>query len=135
VSVSWVNNPTAPYPISGDNNSPLFSPLSTAVLEFPTLNGDGAVALGLSSNAPAYTGNVTITDNGSCGGIVTYPVGSTPYQTFAASPYVMLTSSLQGTSESACALTATVDATTKTSVLRVDYDSSTVTIGNKARSH
>jgi hypothetical protein len=135
VSVSWVNNPTTPYPISGDNNSPLFIQASPAVLEFPTLNGDGTVALGLSSNAPAYTGNVTITDNGACGGIVSYNGASTGYQMLAASPFVVLTSSSQSSSESSCALTATVNATGQQSVLQVDYDSSTVTIQNKVRGH
>jgi len=142
VAVSWANNPTTPYPISGEVDGPAFTASTPAVLEFPTLSqasgvytGSGSVALGLTSNAPNYTGNVTITDNGSCTGVVTYPPASTPYQTFAASPYVVLTTYNLGSAESACALTATVDATGQTSVLRVDYDSSSVTIQNKVRSH
>jgi len=103
-------------------------------IEFPTAVNNNTYMIGLAENVAAYAGNVTITDNGQCGFIFSYPTITTPYQTFAASPYVQIHMQSNSPSGGLCSLTAT-DVAGRTALLNFYVTQSNLTIQNKARSH
>jgi hypothetical protein len=129
--LSWTNVNNYPQ-LPGD---PQFaSNGSNASVEFPNPNNSGSFTFGISSNVPSYSGNVTISGNGSCGSVVSgYNSGSQPYSTLASSG---VTVTMQSSAASnTCELIATDSgAPPRIAYLYVNVDQSTLTIERHARS-
>jgi hypothetical protein len=139
VLLNW-QNPNG-YPIASSDpkftNTSSGTGTTTSKLEFPGPNNASTITLGLSENV-AFTGNVTLSDDGSCAGIVSAYVptlGAYPYSQLSTSPYVQL--QMGSSSAGTCTLTATDNAATpRTATLNIAVDpTSTITIQNTARKH
>jgi hypothetical protein len=107
---------------------------SSATIEFPVLNPP-AIVLGLLENRSAFSGNITLSDAGTCTGIISFNSLPTAYSTIVGSN-VTLTPNVLGAANSGCAITATDDAATpRQSTLYFTFTNTSLTIQNKARTN
>lgn len=131
-SLTWTN-PNG-YPVStgdpqfasdgGSGNYTYFT------LEFPLPNNSGTYTFGLNDTSSTVT-NITITDNGSCGGVTSSYTPSLGVPTaYPLSPQITMGSS---GATSSCAVYASDGS--NTSELDIYTDSSSLTIQNKVRKH
>ncbi len=109
------------------------------LLEFPNPTNTGTFTVGLNENVPGFAGNITLTDNGACGG--TYSGFSPPspgpyaFSVLEAPPYVQIAMNSSGAS-TACMITAQDDAVPpRTANLLIYTDQTNFVIQNKARKH
>lgn len=141
----------SPNPSGGPNDYnyiPEFWQVSTNAwaLEFPQLqDGQGTGALGVEevanpTNSPfpiPFVGTINFTDNGGCAGVFSYPSpGPVAYSSPDPTYGLVITGSAYNFSSpsSSCVVTATDNsAYTRSATLQVYYDTSSLTIQNKAR--
>ena len=152
IQLSWTN-PTG-YPVAQGDPQLIPDPLNPSgpgytdwILEFPNpVNPNPAIpspppiTVGVSENLPGFAGNITLSDNGNCVGVVTngyvpaFP-GTYPYSQLSAPPYVQISMN-SSTASSVCMVTAVDDAAPfRTSNLFIYTDQTNIVIQDKARKH
>jgi hypothetical protein len=135
-ALSWTNTNNYPQQpgdphFTGDGGSP---GQTFWQLEFPNPANSGSYTFGIDSNVPGYSGNVTISDNGSCAGVLQSdgysPSGSRPYSALSTGVTITMNSNA---ASGTCELIAT-DNASRNAFLEIHVDQSTFTIERHARS-